>query len=556
MVEDIRIFLILQKSKLSRFLKIFKEKDWPKILVMVCFLLVALILALTTYFFSKSAFLFINHYPQFLESMLFYTLLGWFFLIFILTLGSSLISALQNFFVQDDDRLLLSLPIKPQIIFESRLIDLITLSGWPVFVFGLPLLWAFKKSFQFSFCYFFLSFLALILVYLISVLIASIVSLKIISFTGQSGKKAVNLSVLIGLPILAWAATNVLIPANLVETFQKLELSQINRFLKLLPINSPFFPSTWAVNFIFYWTIKPEFAIDNLIKLFLLLTVLTGFLYWLVNKEYFYDLSKVRIGYFIARPQDKRRPSFNKKSFSYGLKSLKTTFLEKDLLIFSRNQAEIYQAGFIFFMILLYFLILDKIPLEKLAENLPYFSIEKLMGMNFIFGAYILALLGLRFVFPMMSSEGQAGWLLWSAPFSKKEIFWQKLLTGWGFLTLIGAIVSLFSTLILKLNFRLLTNQFLFFLPLALGLASINLGFGALFPDFREKNLEKISTSAGGILATALSLFYIFLFNQLLLFNFDKPFLSLFYLLIWLLSAGVAIFLSVISLFKIKRYQF
>jgi len=50
-------------------------------------------------------------------------------------------------------------------------------------------------------------------------------------------------------------------------------------------------------------------------------------------------------------------------------------------------------------------------------------------------------------------------------------------------------------------------------------LTLINLGIGTIKPNFWEKNPEKLSTSPGGLAATALCLFYIgistqFLFGQ------------------------------------------
>lgn len=553
-VEDTRALFILEKSKFSRFLKIFQEKDWPKIIVFSLFLVIAFILAVATYFFSKAGFVFLEKYPQFLESMLFYTLLACFFLIFLLTLGSSLISALQVFFVQDDDHFLLSSPIRPQIIFESRFLNLLIFSSWPAFVFGIPLLLAFKKTFQFSFLYFLLSFLVLVLILLISIVSASILALMITSFFSQQGRKFLNLSGLISLPILAWWASAVLIPPGLVQAFQKLRLDQIDRFLRSLPINSPVFPSTWAVNFIFYWTLDQKLALFNLFKIMIVLTGLTTLVYWLVNKEYFFALSKARRGRFVAGPHDIIRPKMEKEPRPFSFSGIKAVFFKKDLLIFSRSQAEILQAGFIGFMIILYFLILSKVPLEKLGEVLPYLSVSRLMRMNFVFGGYILTLLSLRFVFPQFSAEGQVGWLIWSAPFSKKEIFWEKLLAGWGFLGVIGALISLLSTLILKLSFQFLLIQFFVFLALSLGLASINLGMGALFPDFEEKNLEKISTSSGGILATGLSLFYIFIVSMILFPQLNI--FSLNFVIVLLISILLTVFFWPISLIKIDKYQF
>lgn len=556
-IEDTRIFLILQKNKISRFLKIFTKRDWVRISVFIAFLLVAFILAISTYFFSKTTFLFLKSYPQFMSGMVFYILLTWFFLIFLLTLGSSFISALGTLFVQDDDDFLLSCPIRSQIIFESRFVNLLSLSCWPIIVFGTPLLLAFYQSFNLGFFSFILSFLILILILFISSLMASILALKITSFTGQKGRKLVNILGVISLPFLAWWVAQILIPSKLIQAFQKLQLEQINQFLKSLPISSNFFPSTWGVNFIFYWQENPLLAIFNLEKILLLLIALTVLTYLLVNREYFYDLDRARVDRFIAGPHDITQSVLAKKPFPYFLKGIKGVLTEKDILMFSRNQAEILQGGFILFIVLLYFLILSKFPITKLGQRLPNFSINNIIKMSFLINSYILAILSLRFIFPSISLEGQTSWLIWSAPFSKAKLFWQKLFTGWAFLSLAGGIISFLSTLILKLDLQFLLAQFSVFLALSLGLTSINLGMGTILPNFEEKNPEKISTSSGGIFSTSLSLFYIFAVYFILFSQPDSfSLLHTSQLLIWLMSIMLTFFFSFISLSRIDKYHF
>lgn len=553
--QDTRFLYILQKNKITRFLKIFKEKDWVKIFIFSCFLLIALILAIGTYFFSKSTFSFLRNYPELIESLSFYLLLSWFFLILILVLASSIISALRVFFEQDDDDFLLSRPINTQIIFESRFIDLLFLSCWPIVIFGIPLLLAFYQALQLSFLNFLLSLLVLLLILLVATLLASILSLKITSFTGRVGSKVINLVGLLSLPFLAWWVSAVLIPPNLVEAFEKVQLEEITQFLKSLPINSNWLPSTWAVNFIFYWQQNRLLALFNLEKMLLFLLILSVLIYWLVKKEYFDDLSRARVGRFIAGTHDITLPSFRKRTFPYLLKGIKGVFLEKDILMLIRNQAEILQGGFILFMVLLYFLLLSRIPLERAEESLPEFSLNNLIRMSFVFNAYILTLLALRFIFPSISLEGQSAWLIWSAPFSKAKLFWQKLLTGGGALSLVGGTMSFVSVLILKLDFSYFVSQFFIFLVMALTITSINLGIGTLFPNFAEKNPEKISTSTGGLLAIALSLFYIFLVGFLFFSKF-KPF-SLPSSLYTLLISGLLCFVFIpISLNRINKYEF
>jgi hypothetical protein len=395
----------------------------------------------------------------------------------------------------------------------------------------------------------------LIFILVLSALLAAILSLLITSFTGRVGSKILKLLALAALPITAWWVTYVLIPPNFFETFEKTQIGQMNNFLKSLPIYSEFLPSTWAANFVFYWRLSLATSLLNLGKLLASSLVLSILVYWLSNRNYYYDLAKARVGKFVAGAQDITRPAFSKRPFPYLLPGVTGSLLEKDILMFSRNQAEVLQGGFIFFIALLYFLLLGRIPLEKIAQTLPNFSINLLVQINITVISFILTVLALRFVFPAISLEGQSAWLVWSAPFSKAKLFWQKLLTGWGLLSFVAVIASTLSTLILGLNFHFFLAQLSIFLAISLALTSINLGLGTLLPNFGEKNPEKLSTSFGGILATFLSLFYI-LIVSLILFS-SKASLSIFaHLYVWIISAGITVIFSLFSLSKIEKYEF
>lgn len=555
-IQDTRVFLVLQNTRLKLVLKIFKDREWPRIFVFFSFLLLTLALAIGTFLFAKNTFAYIAYHPKFLQTTTFFILLSFFFLIFILTLGASFISSIGLLFVQDDDDLLLSMPIRPQTVFESRLVNLFFISSWPVVVFGLPLLLAFYRQTDFILLNFSLSFFALILILIISTLLASSVSILITYYVKGVLRRWLKIFGVIALPVAAWWVTYILIPPNFFEVFSKAEVYRLDEFLKTLPINSAYLPSTWATNYVFYSSTTSSVAYFNLLKLLILTLVLSLFSLRLINRKYYFALARARVGRFIAGPQDTTSSLFVKKHFPYLLKGVGGAFLEKDILMLSRNQAEILQGGFIVFIGLLYFLLLGKIPLAKIAQSLPGFSLGYFVQINFAVVSFILAILALRFVFPAISLEGQSAWLIWSAPFSKAKIYWQKLTTGWAFLSAVGVLATVFSTLILKFNFVLSFVQLSAFTATSLALTSINLGIGTILPNFEEKNPEKLSTSFGGILATFLSLAYILLVSLILFVGGTSPPLISAHLSVFILSLGVTSIFSIFSLAKIEKYEF
>ncbi|MFV1917192.1 MAG: hypothetical protein ACC618_01760 [Patescibacteria group bacterium] len=552
---DFRTFFYLERTKLKRFLKIFTNFELAKILVIGVSFLIAIFLATGTYFFSKNIFSFLKFYPDFLVATVNFTYLSLFFLIFILITFSSIISAINTLFVQDDDNLLLSAPMGSETVFASRFINLIFFSSWPVFVFGLPVLAASYSELSFNLFGLMISFLALLLVLILSSLLAVHVSLIITSFAGRLGKRIIGAAAIIALPAGAWWVATFIIPPNFFATFRTLEVYQLDDFIKTLPINSELLPSTWAANTVI--SIQKGYAgsfvnLGKLVASSFILTI-SGFL--LVKKTYYLDLAKARVGQFIAGPQDIATKT--KSSFFLRLPGgIMGAFLEKDIRMFSRDQAEVFQAAFIFFIGLLYFILLGRIPLDRITRAIPFFSASLLISINVIVVSFIITIISLRFVFPAISLEGQSAWLVWSAPFSKKKLYWQKFFSGFLLLSLFAILASFVSTFILELGLIFFFVQISVFLAATLAITSISLGLGTIFPNFEEKNPEKLSTSFGGILATFLSLLFI-LVTSTILFSYSSAIYSfLVHAFIWVLAIGITIVFSLLSLPKLGKYEF
>jgi ABC-2 type transport system permease protein len=121
----------------------------------------------------------------------------------------------------------------------------------------------------------------------------------------------------------------------------------------------------------------------------------------------------------------------------------------------------------------------------------------------------ITATLTSRFVYPLVSLEGQRFWLLGLAPFTFRQLVWQKY---W----MCAATSAVFSTVIVTLSCLILRMEPLpFFLSLYsmilvnLGLAGMSVGLGSLYPNFTEDNPARIVSGMGGTLNFLLSIAYI-----------------------------------------------
>jgi ABC-2 type transport system permease protein len=127
----------------------------------------------------------------------------------------------------------------------------------------------------------------------------------------------------------------------------------------------------------------------------------------------------------------------------------------------------------------------------------------------FLFNGFMLASICLRFVFPAVSLEGEAFWSVRSAPVSLRWLYRQKFLVAGTLVTLVGEALAVVSTSMLRDNrFLTLVSAVLSFF-MGLALTGLNLGAGAYFATYREKNPIRIASSQGASLTFLASLLYL-----------------------------------------------
>jgi ABC-2 type transport system permease protein len=177
-----------------------------------------------------------------------------------------------------------------------------------------------------------------------------------------------------------------------------------------------------------------------------------------------------------------------------GWRSLVT----KDVKVFLRDTAQWSQLLLLVALSAVYLynfrvLDLDRLPyMSDLLKNLYAF-------VNLGLAAFVLSAVAVRFVFPSVSAEGPAFWIVRTSPVSMRAFLWSKFWTG------------LVPVLVLAETLTILSNEFLgvapllkivdataiFFMTFALvGLAA---SMGAQYPRFRAENLTQVSGSYGGI---------------------------------------------------------
>ncbi len=130
----------------------------------------------------------------------------------------------------------------------------------------------------------------------------------------------------------------------------------------------------------------------------------------------------------------------------------------------------------------------------------------------YIFDAFLITSIALRFAFPMMSLEGDAYWTIRSSPIRVSKVYWTKFFIALVPLFLISLMLALLSNIPYLLLRPLPQVTTVGMALIAIALVSINFGLGSYFVNFDEKNPIRIASSQGATLTFLLSIVCLIVF--------------------------------------------
>ena len=128
---------------------------------------------------------------------------------------------------------------------------------------------------------------------------------------------------------------------------------------------------------------------------------------------------------------------------------------------------------------------------------------------NLAMAAFVLSAVAVRFVFPAVSAEGPAFWVIRTAPVPMRSFLWSKFWTGLVPILVMAEALTIVSNRFLGAEpfLRVLGAVAIFFMSFALvGLAT---GMGAQHPRFNAENTTQVAGSYGGIAFMVLAVLYI-----------------------------------------------
>lgn len=284
-----------------------------------------------------------------------------------------------------------------------------------------------------------------------------------------------------------------------------------------------YLPNNW-VSQSGYWMVRGD--ISNSIYFLLIQILLSVILFstamylgyrwyfktWLLNQKLISDISFSRNG-------KRSLFAFENRSF---FKILPESIIKRDLLMFVREPSQVIHFLVLLFLIIIFITSVAGIKFVGLGnfylQTMIYIAI-------FLFNLLFISTLSLRFIFPLISLEGQSFWKIKSAPIKAAELMRYRLLISSSFILIIGIGLSFFSNY--KFGFVLTAFSLFTTLLSAMAIISINFGMGGLYANYKEKNAIRLSSSQGASLSFLLNIVFMLFLVVVLYPSLSKLFLSI-----------------------------
>lgn len=419
--------------------------------------------------------------------------LSWLFLTFLSFLAfSGVVTSLSTFFLSEDLRLLMAAPVAARRLFHARMTRTVLQASWMVVIFIVPVLGGIGAAKCAGPGYYATGLLTVVPFAIIPVAIGAGITLLLVNVF--PAKRARDVLMLMG---LVFAGALVLLlrfvqPERLLRVDSLPDLSAF--FATLQSPITPMLPSFWAGEALFAGLMGAR----DLVHLAALWTTALGLVIAMrmaYGRWYFSGFSKA---------QEARKARFTKLRVleavvrALPMATPRKHLLLKDLKVFLRDVSQWSQLLLLLALVVVYlynFRVLD-------LDRVPYMSgfVKNVYGfLNLAMAGFVMATVAVRFVFPAVSSEGAAFWIIRTSPVRLRDFLWSKFWTGLLPLLVLAEVLTIVGNRFLGVDgfLQIVTAVAVAFISVALvGLAT---ALGARYPRFAAENINQVAGSYGGV---------------------------------------------------------
>jgi len=425
---------------------------------------------------------------------------------FSLLIFSHIITALSNLYLSSDLELCHGSPPRLEELFLSRAIYTMVDSSWMVLVFGLPVMMAYAYVYSPGPGY----YLGLLHTGLAMAIIAAGIGIlftiiKASSFPAQRTRDIIMLLVIFVI-IALYLMLRFLRPERLVDPDAFFSVMQFVTALKAP--DSPYIPTHWISEVL--WASLSGSGKDGTIFDILLIWSTAGAVVvlniWTAKLLYFTGFSK---------SQEAKRRRGGRRILDLLIRIIKrpagddlASILDKDIRTFFRDNSQWSQLLLLAALVVVYLYNFSVLPLERSPIRLEFLQ-NVIAFLNLGLAGFVLSAISVRFIFPSISSEGSAFWIIRSSPLPIKRLLWGKFAIYIIPMVFLGEVLIIITNRLLHVTTFMMILSSVTMLMAVFGIVALGIGFGALYPSFKHENIAQVATGFGGLMYMMFSAIFI-----------------------------------------------
>ncbi len=422
---------------------------------------------------------------------------------FSILLFSNVVTSLSTYFLSDDLDLVLSLPVSLEAVYGAKFVETIVLSSWMIVVFGMPVLLAFGVTWHAGAAYYLWIPAVLIPFLLIPAALGTALTMTLVKvFPARRARDLLAALSIIMMGIL-FLLFRLLRPEMLVKADARVTLwENVMRFQA-----GDFLPSEWMTRVlieVLHGRPAPQLTTALLVLTGPSLVIVTG---WLAMWIYRGGWSKAQEG---RRARITRSGIFGSfvelgsKIFPNNMRAM----VIKDTKTFFRDTTQWSQLFLLGAIMVVYVFNFRVLPLSMLPVN-QFKLVNYVSFVNLGLAAFVVSAVAVRFVFPAVSLEGRAWWVIRSSPLELGPYMLSKFIVSFVPLVVIAELLLGATNYFLDVSpFMSVLGAWGIFV-MTIGITGMGVGMGAMHPRFHVDNAAQISVSYGGVVYMVAAMVFI-----------------------------------------------
>lgn len=426
--------------------------------------------------------------------------------LFVMIYFSATVSALGALFMSKDLDLTISAPITPGEFLVGKTIDVGLSVSWMICTFGFPALVAFGSFYHGDFVFMVGAPLLCLGFFALATSLGMITALIFAALLPSERGKPICILLLLAavagcLALIGGAADrSPMVPADPVVIIHQATAVALN----------PWLPSSHCAHAL-TGLLQRDYLIPTLaaIECIGVLSLLGLCMRVAFVRLYDRGLSRTRQTRAFFRIHSRSAQRISHLLFPFA-SSTTRAIMAKEYKVFSRDITHTVQLALLLGItfVYLYNYQLLQGPTRASSEVLAVWNIFLLLS-NIALGSLVITSVCSRFVFPSVSLEGNAFWLMQVAPLSLREMLKAKYKSWIVPVSCIGGVVFISGAMALNAEAPLLLASCAAGIIICHGLVGLGIGLGALFSQFEWEHSTQISTSMGSFIFMVVSMLFL-----------------------------------------------